>query len=402
MAAAQDNVESLQDIVSTPGDFTPGQLAKIRAQLAAARQKLSQLTNQLNGAVASSQQAHGQLAAVNAQLGGADLAIQQAQIRVTNLSGSGKNPAFGAAKQAAEAAAAQYRQLLDQYRQEFLLPRAVDQGALESVAAINVVDGLGLLKLRDEQAIPFGKKGLPAQGTAKQVELSAELDALAGTVDAVGDALMAETVYQAVRGNPLRAASTVEAVAGGETPPPELEIARTPRTGVALTHRMVTLFSGDPQLPPEWATRPRCRALPRSRMWTPGSAGCSAIRVGSAASSGSWRLKRARSCPCKRSAWPSWESRPSTWCMPSKEVATANLLRSSSASFIRSCGGPAASPRARSCRSTPAEGLTGMRTIWVMASSANCCGRSAPLITGTRGLDARRFESAASHRRPGL
>ena len=64
----------------------------------------------------------------------------EAQIRVNNLSGPGKNPAFPAAKQAAEAAAAQYQQLLDQYRQEFLLPRAVDQSALESIAAINVVE----------------------------------------------------------------------------------------------------------------------------------------------------------------------------------------------------------------------------------------------------------------------
>ena len=83
--------------------------------------------------------------------------------------------------------------------------------------------------------------------------MEAELNALADSVDAVSDALMAESVYQVVRGNPLRAASTVESIAGGETPPPELEVVRTPRTGIALTHRLVTLFSGDPQLPPEWA-----------------------------------------------------------------------------------------------------------------------------------------------------
>ena len=163
-----------------------------------------------------------------------------------------------------------YQQLLDQHRREFLLPKAADQSALESVAAINVVDGLGLLKLRDEQAIPFGKKGLPAPGSTDQIELSVELDALAATVDAVSDALMAETVYQAVRGNPLRAASTVEAVAGGETPPPELEVARTPRTGIALTHRLVTLFSGDPQLPHEWALTPvpkRAAAGPHLNAW---------------------------------------------------------------------------------------------------------------------------------------
>ena len=80
------------------------------------------------------------------------------------------------------------------------------------------------------------------------------MNALADSVDAVSDALMAESVHQVVRGNPLRAASTVESIAGGETPPPELEVVRTPRSGIALTHRLVTLFSGEPQLPPEWAT----------------------------------------------------------------------------------------------------------------------------------------------------
>ncbi len=89
--------------------------------------------------------------------------------------------------------------------------------------------------------------------TNARAVLEAELNALADSVDAVSDALMAESVYQVVRGNPLRAASTVESIAGGETPPPELEVVRTPRTGIALTHRLVTLFSGDPQLPPEWA-----------------------------------------------------------------------------------------------------------------------------------------------------
>ena len=82
---------------------------------------------------------------------------------------------------------------------------------------------------------------------------------------------MAESVYQVVRGNPLRAASTVESIAGGETPPPELEVVRTPRTGIALTHRLVTLFSGDPQLPPEWTTRQRisfrANAEPHLNAW---------------------------------------------------------------------------------------------------------------------------------------
>ena len=52
----------------------------------------------------------------------------------------------------------------------------------------------------------------------------AELDALEDAVDALSDSLLAETVHQVVRGNPLRAASTVESIAGGDAPPPELDV----------------------------------------------------------------------------------------------------------------------------------------------------------------------------------
>ena len=141
--------------------------------------------------------------------------------------------------------------------------------AVESIAANNVVDGLELnrqwLSALKNPPPPAGAgylsilfrplKNQPPLGdllSARPV-LEAQLNSLADAVDSVSDALMAESVYQVVRGNPLRAATTVESVAGGETPPPELEVVRTPRTGIALTHRLVTLFSGDPALSPEWA-----------------------------------------------------------------------------------------------------------------------------------------------------
>ena len=82
--------------------------------------------------------------------------------------------------------------------------------------------------------LTFGSEGLPGPRSPYYDALQEELAALADAVDAVSDALMAESVYQVVRGNPLRAASTVDSLAGGETPPPELEVVRTPRTGIAL------------------------------------------------------------------------------------------------------------------------------------------------------------------------
>jgi hypothetical protein len=161
---------------------------------------------------------------------------------------------------------------------------------VEAIAANNVVDGLKLRRLW-LAALDLLRRSFPPPDSAgalsllfaplqnkpaltdlknAQAILEGELNSLADAVDAVSDALMAESVYQAVRGNPLRAASTVESIAGGETPPPELEVTRTPRTGVALTHRLVTLFSGPPALPVEWKPPPypqRANAEPCLNAW---------------------------------------------------------------------------------------------------------------------------------------
>ena len=176
-----------------------------------------------------------------------------------------------------------------------LVARKLEQSAQEAtqpvgaIAANNVVDGLALLRRWqkgrgatpaqwDTDTIPFGqpvgqqKIKLPP-ADPNNLEYKAIQDQLAGledAVDAVSDALMAESVYQVVRGNPLRAASTMESISGGETPPPELEVVRTPRSGIALTHRLVTLFSGEPQLPPEWAPPDnpfRANAEPHLNAW---------------------------------------------------------------------------------------------------------------------------------------
>jgi hypothetical protein len=151
-----------------------------------------------------------------------------------------------------------------------LVAKKLEQTAqsVEAIAANNVVDGLALQRIwktipRFPTFFPMqslqtlfarGSKepGLtllaPAQGA-----LMAELDLLDASVDAVSDALMAETVHQAVQGNPLRTASTLDAIASGEAPPPELDVVDTPRTGIALTYRLVTLFGGPLALPAKWA-----------------------------------------------------------------------------------------------------------------------------------------------------
>lgn len=175
-----------------------------------------------------------------------------------------------------------------------LVARKLDQAgagvAVEAIAANNVVDGLALLRRWQkgqstpppsqwtEQTIPFGsavgqqKVKLPPfdPDNLKFKAVQAELILLEQTVDAVSDALMAESVYQVVRGNPLRAANTIESIAGGETPPPELEVVQTPRTGLAVTHRLISLFSGAPAPLQGWAAPAhpfRANAEPHLNAW---------------------------------------------------------------------------------------------------------------------------------------
>ena len=129
---------------------------------------------------------------------------------------------------------------------------------VEAIAASNVVDGLELRRKWDsvkdnpDASADFLSALNPPPATAERTTLRNELNALGDAVDAVSDAVVAESVYQAVRGNTGRTASTLDAIARGEAPPPELEVVRTPRSGVALTHRVVTLASGNPSATPGW------------------------------------------------------------------------------------------------------------------------------------------------------
>jgi hypothetical protein len=156
--------------------------------------------------------------------------------------------------------------------------------SVESIAANNVVDGLvlhnkwknlpknapmGPLQILFSQ---LAKDKAPDFATLQQARpaLQAELDLLAEAVDALSDAFIAESVYHAVQGNPLRTASTLDAVASGEAPPPELEVVLTPRTGVAQTHRLVALFGGSPAVGQEWvspAVSQRANAEPYLNAW---------------------------------------------------------------------------------------------------------------------------------------
>ncbi|MFN0086633.1 MAG: hypothetical protein ACKVX9_14685 [Blastocatellia bacterium] len=143
--------------------------------------------------------------------------------------------------------------------------------AVEAIAANNVVDGHKLHRLFHKPGgIPFGAGGLPAVGSSEHAAILAELRLLDDAMDTLADAMLAESVHHAVQGNMLRAGATVDAIAAGDVPPPELEFVQTPRTGVALTHRLIRLFAPNPPAPANWpvnALQARAQAEPHLNAW---------------------------------------------------------------------------------------------------------------------------------------
>jgi hypothetical protein len=142
---------------------------------------------------------------------------------------------------------------------------------VENIAANNVVDGLVLNQKWLDEKEAVKARLLSAGATPDDLtKMGRELDGLADSIDAVSDALTAETAYQMVRGNTSRLASTLNAIATGDAPAPELEVARTPRSGIPLTHRVLQLFSGKPPVAAGWpaaSTSARATAEPMLNGW---------------------------------------------------------------------------------------------------------------------------------------
>ena len=162
-----------------------------------------------------------------------------------------------------------------------------DAPVMESLAASNVVDGLRLMeipaatvrqKLIDGPAdtryiVPPDQWVAPRAGEAEVV--LAAIAELEQTHDAVADVLLAESVHQLAAGNPARAAAALDALAAGESVPPEPEVVRTPRTGIPIQHRVALLITDPPpRRVVDWnPLAPRAQAEPRLEAWARGALG---------------------------------------------------------------------------------------------------------------------------------
>ncbi|HEX8149789.1 MAG TPA: hypothetical protein VF591_21595 [Pyrinomonadaceae bacterium] len=139
--------------------------------------------------------------------------------------------------------------------------------SIEAIEARNVMDGLLFVehvKKTGSRTYPFGKN-LPAADPAQAAAINAEADRLLDTHEAVADLALAEGVHQAVQGNYDRASSTLDAYSRGNFPP-EPDVVRTPRSGVALTHRVGVQFEAG--LAPSGT--PRAQAEPALNKWLGG------------------------------------------------------------------------------------------------------------------------------------
>ena len=154
--------------------------------------------------------------------------------------------------------------------------------AQASVSANNVLDGLRLIDLfgKDPASIctalrnppqdnPYVKDNWPTVLRPEWDVFTQVMQDAAAAADAAADMLLAESVHQLVQGNMGATAATLNAVATGDSPPPQPDVVRTPSAGVVFTHRLLiasqaSFASGAAG----WdELRPRAQAEPRLEQW---------------------------------------------------------------------------------------------------------------------------------------
>jgi len=158
---------------------------------------------------------------------------------------------------------------------------------IETIEANNVLDGLKLiehLRKGGNAAYPFGlprpttptrpaDPPMPVASADERAAIDVEVDRLLDAHDALADLALAEGVHQAVLGNYDGVGATMDAFAKG-TFPPEPNVVRTPRSGIALTHRVGIHFETglDHNTSPLAGIlmSPRAKAQPMVNQWLSG------------------------------------------------------------------------------------------------------------------------------------
>lgn len=147
--------------------------------------------------------------------------------------------------------------------------------------ARNVIDGVKLvnrMRTAGNATYPFGVPigaapgQVPNASPAEAIAINMEADKLLNLYDALGDLVMAESVYQVVLGNFDRSAGVINAFSTGAHPP-EMQVVKTSRTGLSLTHRVSLHLdaNADPAVSPNSIPMtPRARAEAPLNAWLNG------------------------------------------------------------------------------------------------------------------------------------
>ena len=149
---------------------------------------------------------------------------------------------------------------------------------IQQVEARHVVDGAALSRHIDQtgaETYPYGVDlpplsdftgpGLPSASDIGEL-VDAAVAKMRSVADAVADLAVAEGVYQVVRGNHDKAAGSMDAFSKG-TYPPSVEVATTPRSGRALTHRVALHLAAGLTPGAGGLTNPREQGEPALAQW---------------------------------------------------------------------------------------------------------------------------------------
>ncbi|HET9196062.1 MAG TPA: hypothetical protein VFO21_24455 [Vicinamibacterales bacterium] len=158
-----------------------------------------------------------------------------------------------------------------------------DDAPVQTRETYNVLDGYALVEAaflnETPLGYPYGVDGLPDAASAAGTAIRTEVERLAASLDAIADLALAEGVYQVVQGNYDRAGAVLKALSEG-APLPEPQVANTPRSGVAVHHKVVVHFETGAATSPWGAPTPRAVAEPGLNRWLAEVLGLpSAIRV---------------------------------------------------------------------------------------------------------------------------
>ena len=129
----------------------------------------------------------------------------------------------------------------------------------EAAVSTDVVDGVALCALAQTQ---------PNPPTGPWAQAQSALTELTDALDAAADAVTAQALHATLTGNSPGAAATLDAVASGVVPPPELSFLNSVRTGLAVNHRvLVPVPAGQAAPLAGWPTTPRGSAEPALTSW---------------------------------------------------------------------------------------------------------------------------------------